>query len=183
MVKLGLCGVLLFFLPLVGWGQITTLPASVDSVTNGNTSDAVIADGVFTMGDGGARKIKGSYFKVSGPTAARTFTFPDANATITQTIFSGTITLDTTSIASTACTTVVAGSTNSVAATGVLTTDTVIITPNASIKAQGGFTAATTGGLTVTAYPTSGYVNLDVCNWSSGAIVPGTVVVNVKVLR
>lgn len=102
---------------------------------------------------------------------------------VVRTIDAGTLTLATTSISSTACQTVTPGSINSVASANVLSTDTIIITPNASIKAQTGFIPATTGGLTIAAYPTAGYVNVDVCNWSTGALTPGTVVLNWRVTR
>jgi collagen type VII alpha len=108
---------------------------------------------------------------------------PTTAGALTVTVFSGTITLATNSIASQGCQTVSAGSVNSVAATGVLTTDVIGATANGSIKAVTGFAPLTTGGLTIMPYPTAGFINLDVCNWSTGAIVPGAVVVNVKVTR
>ena len=98
-------------------------------------------------------------------------------------VASGTLTLATSAIASGACQAVTAGSINSAAAAGVLTTDTVSFTPNGSIKAVTGYTPGTTGGLAVTAYPTSGYVNFDVCNWSASSITPGAVTLNWKVTR
>jgi hypothetical protein len=107
----------------------------------------------------------------------------DGPYTYTRTIFHGTLTLDTTPLLTTACTTIVDGTTNSVAATGVLATDTVVMTPNLSIKAQGGFTPVTTGGLAVTAVPKSGYIGVDVCNWSSITVTPGAVTLNLTVTR
>jgi hypothetical protein len=99
------------------------------------------------------------------------------------TIASGTLTLATSAISAGSCQSITAGSVNSAAATGVLTTDTVTFTPNGSIKAVTGFTPGTSGGLTVTAYPTAGYVNFDVCNWSAASITPGAVTLNWKVTR
>jgi len=96
---------------------------------------------------------------------------------------SGTLSLATTAIASGACQTVTEGSVNSAAATGVLTTDVINFTPNASIKAVTGYTPAANGGLTITAYPTAGYVNFDVCNWTSGSITPGAITLNWRVAR
>ncbi len=117
-------------------------------------------------------------------TKVATTAYADAAAAgRTGTIFSGTITLATNSIASTACQTVTDGSVNSVTATNVLSTDTVEVTANGSIKAVVGFTPATTGGLTIAPYPKSGFVNLDVCNWSTGSLTPGAVTVNVRVVR
>lgn len=100
------------------------------------------------------------------------------SGTITTTIASGTASLGTSSISSTGCATVV-----TVSASGVAATDSIIWNPNASIKAVTGYTPATTGGLTIAAYPTSGNVNFDVCNWSSGPITPGAVTLNWRVVR
>ena len=103
---------------------------------------------------------------------------PGSPVNATQTIASGTAALGTSAIASTACATVV-----TVAATGVAATDVISFTPNASIKAVTGYTPATTGGLSITAYPTSGNVNFDVCNWASGSLTPGAVTLNWRVSR
>lgn len=97
---------------------------------------------------------------------------------VAQIIGSGTAALGTSSISSGACATVV-----TVSATGVASTDTITWTPNASIKAVTGYTPATTGGLSIAAYPTSNNANFDVCNWSSGSITPGAVTLNWKVVR
>ena len=97
---------------------------------------------------------------------------------LVQGIASGTSALGTSSIASGACATVV-----TTTATGTASTDTIEWTPNASIKAVTGYTPATTGGLSIAAYPTSGNVNFDVCNWSSGSLTPGAVTLNWRVVR
>jgi hypothetical protein len=70
-----------------------------------------------------------------------------------------------------------------VSATGAASTDSIIWNPNASIKAVTGYTPSTSGGLSIAAYPTGGYVNFDVCNWTSGAIAPGAVTLNWRVVR
>lgn len=101
-----------------------------------------------------------------------------ASVTLAETISSGTATLGTSAIASGACATVV-----TVAATGVATTDTIAWNPNASIKAVTGYAPSTSGGLTIAAYPTSGNVNFDVCNWSASSIAPGAVTLNWRVVR
>jgi hypothetical protein len=98
-------------------------------------------------------------------------------------VASGTLALATSAIASGACQTVTAGSINSAAAAGVLSTDTITFTPNGSIKAVTGYTPGTSGGLTIAAYPTVGYVNFDVCNWSASSITPGAVTLNWEVTR
>lgn len=112
-------------------------------------------------------------------TTPLTFTQFSINPTkITQTIASGTSALGTSSISSGACATVV-----TTTATGVASTDTIQWTPNASIKAVTGYAPSTSGGLSIAAYPTSGNVNFDVCNWSSGSITPGAVTLNWRVVR
>jgi hypothetical protein len=102
---------------------------------------------------------------------------------LTTTIASGSLALATSEIASYACQTVTQGSVNSAAATNVATTDVITFMPNGSIKTVTGYTPAAAGGLTVTAYPTAGYVNFDVCNWTVAAITPGAVTVNWRVVR
>lgn len=104
-------------------------------------------------------------------------------ATGTVTIASGALALATSEIASGACQTVTEGSVNSAAATGVATTDVITFTPNATIKAVTGYVPLTAGGLTINAYPTAGYINVDVCNWSAAAITPGAVTINWRVVR
>lgn len=99
-------------------------------------------------------------------------------------IANGTLSLATSSISSGTCQTVTAGSVNSAAATGANpSTDTVSWVPNASLSAVTGFAPSTSGGLSITPYLTSGYVNFDVCNWSGSTITPGAVTVVWQVLR
>lgn len=93
-------------------------------------------------------------------------------------IASGTAALGTSAISSATCATVV-----TVSATGVASTDVIAFTPNASIKAVTGYAPLTTGGLSITAYPTTNNVNFDVCNWSNGSITPGAVTLNWRVAR
>ena len=93
-------------------------------------------------------------------------------------IAGGSNALDFASTATGACATVI-----SVAATGVVSTDVIIFTPNASIKAVTGYVPASTGGFSITAYPTSGYVNFEACNWTAGTVDPGSITVNWMVMR
>jgi len=93
-------------------------------------------------------------------------------------VISGSSALGTSAISSGACATVVTAS-----ATGVATTDRVSWSPNGSIKAVTGYVPATTGGLSIAAYPTANAVNFDVCNWTSGSVTPGAVTVNWSVLK
>ena len=103
--------------------------------------------------------------------------------TITQTIASGSLALATSSINTGACQTVTQGTTNSAAASGVVSTDTIIFTPNGSLSGVAGFVPSTSGGFSIAAYPTSGYVNFDVCNWTGSNGAPGAVTVNWRVTR
>lgn len=115
----------------------------------------------------------------TGPTtAAKTFTLPNADATLTYTVASGTAALGTSEIASTACAAVV-----TVAATGVVTTDVITWTPNADISAVTGYAPVLTGGLTIYPYPTSGNVNWLACNPTASAVTPGAVTLNWRVVR
>lgn len=103
----------------------------------------------------------------------------DLPSTSTQTIASGTATLGTSAISSGSCASVV-----SVAASGVLTTDTIKYTPNADPTSTTGYGASSSGAvLSVYAYPTSGYVNFKVCNSTSGSITPGSMTLNWEVTR
>jgi hypothetical protein len=99
------------------------------------------------------------------------------------TVASGSLALATSAIAAGACQAVMDGTVNSAAATGVTTTDVIEFTPNKSIKTVTGHVPGITGGLTIMAYPTSGYVNFDVCNWSNASIAPGPVTLNWRVTR
>jgi len=105
----------------------------------------------------------------------------DGNAaTVTNgavTIATGATAMGVTLIAANSCASVV-----SVAATGVVSTDVIGFTPNASIKAVTGYTPA--GTLTISAYPTAGFVNFDVCNKNqANSVTPGAVTLNWRVSR
>ena len=91
--------------------------------------------------------------------------------------------LATSSISSGSCQAVTAGSVNSASAALVSTSDVIAFTPNGSIKAVTGYAPSTSGGLTITAYPTAGYVNFDVCNWTPAGVTPGAVTLNWKVIQ
>jgi hypothetical protein len=104
--------------------------------------------------------------------------FQNSNANLTQTIANGATALSTSSVgAAPTCVTTTA------TATGTLSTDTIDWNPNASIKGVTGYVPSTSGGLSITAYPTSGNVNFDVCNWTSSSIIPGAVTINWSVRR
>ena len=139
--------------------------------TTGDLVSCTVASTTCTLAD--------SLFKISGPTASRTYTFPDANATITRTIANGTIALNTTTINTGACSAAQTGS-----ATGTLTTDNVLVDFNADPTGTTGYAPVTTGMLTIIKYPTADTVNVKVCNLTASNITPGaTVTLNFRVVR
>jgi tetratricopeptide (TPR) repeat protein len=95
----------------------------------------------------------------------------------------GTTALGTSSIASGACQAVSAGSVNSSAATGATTASKILWTPAASLQSVTGYQVSTSGALSIDAYPTSGYVNFNVCNWTAGSITPRALTLNWELLR
>ena len=101
-----------------------------------------------------------------------------ASLACSHTVASGTAALGTGALSSGACATAV-----TVTASGVTSTDTIIWTPNGSVKAVTGYAPSTSGGIGIAPYPTAGNVNFDQCNWSTGTITPGAVTLNWRVVR
>lgn len=96
-------------------------------------------------------------------------------------IASGAYTVDTASINANTCASAVA-----VPASGVITTDTIIATPNAILSSVTGFGVTTAGAVRVDVYPTDtdgGKVNFQFCNPTGATIDPGSVTFNWKVIR
>jgi len=98
--------------------------------------------------------------------------------TVTQTIASGSTAMGTGAITTGVCATVI-----TVAATGVTTTDRIVITPNADPTAVTGYAVSATGSLYIQSYPTSGNVNFKVCNNTSGSLTPAALTINWGVTR
>jgi hypothetical protein len=94
-----------------------------------------------------------------------------------QNIFSGSSALGTSPISSATC------ALTSVTATGLLTSDVIITTFNSDPTGTTGFIPSTSGILTVIIYPTANTINIKVCNNTSSSITPGSVTVNLKVIR
>jgi len=113
---------------------------------------------------------------ITGGTITGTGTI--ACATCTVTVASGTSALGTSAISANSCATVV-----TTAATGTLSTDTITWAPNADISGVTGYGVASTDGLKVYPYPTSGNVNWRVCNGTGSSITPGAVTLNWRVVR
>lgn len=150
-----------------------TIGAALATSINGLTLTS--STGTFTLTNAKTLAVSNTltFTGTDGSTAAF-----GAGGTVTYTVASGTSALGTSAIASGACATVVTTS-----ATGVASTDAVIITPNGSIKAITGYIPATTGGLSIVAYPSSNNVNIDVCNWSSASLTPSALTLNWRVVR
>ena len=116
---------------------------------------------------------------ISTITNTGTLTLPTTTSTLTYTVASGTSALGTSSISSAACATVV-----TTTATGTATTDVIVNWGfNGDPTAVTGYTASTSGMLTIIAYPTSNNVNFKVCNNTSGSITPGAITLNWRITR
>jgi hypothetical protein len=63
-----------------------------------------------------------------------------------------------------------------------MTVNKIVWTPAASLQGVTGYKVSVSGGLSIDSYLTSGYVNFNVCNWTSAAIVPGALTLNWTVL-
>jgi hypothetical protein len=55
----------------------------------------------------------------------------------------------------------------------------IVYTPNADPTSTTGYGGSSTGAiLSVYVYPTSGYINFKVCNWTGNSITPGAITFN-----
>lgn len=97
---------------------------------------------------------------------------------LTTTIATGTSALGTGAISSATCASVV-----TTAATNVATTDVILAGFNGDPTAVTGYTPATTGMLTIVAYPSANNVNFKVCNNTGSSITPGAITLNWRVSR
>ena len=151
----------------VGTGDIAN--SSVDLTTK--------VTGILPGANGGTGN---GFFAVSGPASSlKTFTFPNASATIGQVVASGSsLALGTSAISGNSCATVVTAT-----ATGTLTTDVISWTPNADWSGVTGYGDASTDGLIVYVYPTADTVNFKVCNGTGTSITPGAASINWRVAR
>jgi hypothetical protein len=110
-------------------------------------------------------------FNTNSLTASRSVTWPDAAFTVGQSIASGTATMTTAAIAGGAC-----GTTVTVAATGVATTDAITWSFNASVGIN-------PGELNVTQWPTANNVNFQYCNETGASVTPTAATLNWRVVR
>lgn len=156
-------------------GQILQRGASIWAGTSTPTLGASGTLGSVTMGNAtsGLMTIQ----PVAGALTSTTMFIPSLNKTFTATIASGSTALNTAAIASTAC------NTTNAAAGGIVSTDVIAVSFNASSAAVTGYAPVTTGGLSIRPYPTNGTVNFEVCNGTLSSITPGAITVNWHVAR
>jgi hypothetical protein len=102
---------------------------------------------------------------------------------VAVTVAKGSLALTTAPILSGSCQAVTAGTVNSAKAVGVVSTDVIAFNPDKSIHAVAGYGPGAREGLSITAYPTAGYVNFDVCNGSGSVVTPGALTLNWSVSR
>lgn len=116
----------------------------------------------------------GGTITLQAPNTASAFTdtLPAATGTLPVTIANGTASMTTAAIGAGAC-----GTTVTVAAAGVLTTDVIDTDFNAAV------TAANMGLFTFHAWPTSGNVNFNYCNPGASSLTPTAMTVNWSVRR
>lgn len=163
------------------WTAANTFNAPVDMsgasafrVPVGALLDPVAVGGVSF--DSTAARLKyhngGSVISVVGPATVDLFTNKSTSAgPLTGTVASGTATMTVALIGAGAC-----GTTVTVAATNVLTTDSIEFAANAAV-------AANPGVLTVNRWPTANNVNFNYCNPTAAGVTPNATTLNWRVVR
>jgi hypothetical protein len=155
---------------LGGTNYSCSTPCASGALPNGLSSGAngsgLTTQQLTLTGGGFSNKETGTF------TANRARTVQDASGTESLTIASGTARLGTSSISAKSCASAI-----TVTAKGVLTTDTLIVTPNAA-------PASHYASLTLSnSYSIPGSVNILVCNPTSEPLTPGAATVNWRVVR
>lgn len=151
--------------PVIGTSIVPTAAGAVDL---GSTS---LPFGNLWVGTAGTNNFK---FAPAATAQATTVTIADpalASVGLPLKIASGTATMTTASIGTLAC-----GTTVTVAASGVLTTDSIIFSFNAA-------PAANPGELQVNSWPTANNVNFNYCNPTAGSVTPTAATLNWRVVR
>ena len=116
---------------------------------------------------------------VSGPTATRTVTVPDANWTAVQKIASGQTAMPTGSLAANSC----SASATTATATGALTTDAMEINYASDPTGATGYGGGTSGGISIRYWITADTMNFKLCNETGSSITPGALSVNWRITR
>lgn len=110
------------------------------------------------------------------------FIFSQSGSTVvvgsTQTLCSGSITLGTSAITSGA-----KGNSATSSCSGLVTTDTIVLTPNVEAFGITGFVPSANGILTVSCWPTANTVNCEEANNTAGSITPSAITLNYRVVR
>lgn len=101
-----------------------------------------------------------------------------ASATLTQTICSGTVTVNPGAISSGA-----KSSTITATCTGLLTTDNIQLDFNSDPTATTGYVPSSSGILTIFKFPTANTINVVVENNTAGSVTPGSLTLNYRVVR
>jgi hypothetical protein len=171
-------------------GGITTLTGDVNASGSGSVAATVKGiNGTIVSGLG-----SGLYYNTTGTGVPSIATSPQVVAAlnnspstqlltsllpsnVTLTICSGTITLSGT-IGS-----VATGSIGSATCTGLVSTDTILITSNTNIFGVTGFLPTANGILTLSTYPTTNTINVVAENNTSGSITISGPTVNYRVVR
>lgn len=164
-------------------GSLTISPTTGAVVASLNVGNANSWTANQTFNTSTAR-IKGSSTGVTSIASANssgtnyTATLQALTGTLSITVASGAKALATSAISSGACT-----SAQTDTATGTLTTDSIIATFSADPTSTTGYSASTSGMLTIISYPTADTVNFKVCNNTMASITPGAATINWRVIR
>lgn len=177
------------------WGSVSTLGVCISPIYSGTVKAAAFSTGgtppALTPGTGGPIALAEGTAPSVGPATGVDVIYADSTQhkilasfnngsyfQFPQVIASGSTALDFASTATGACATVITAT-----ATGAASTDVILFNANASIKAVTGYVPASTGGFSISAYPTTNAVNFEACNWTSGTVDPGSITVNWAVIR
>jgi len=173
--------------------EVIQLPKSTGGVTSFNTRVGAVTTQASDIPDNGANtsgtasNLSGTPALPNGTTATTqaasdnttklaTDAFVMANST--HTVASGTQALATSLISSGTCATAI-----TVAATGALTTDNLMLDFTTDPTAITGYVPATTGVLTIFKYLTADTVHIKVCNMTFSDITPGAATLAYRVVR
>jgi len=174
-------------LPLSGTGSVcmstncvmTTPTLGVATASTINSLTITPSTGTLTIASGKTLTFSNTatFTATDGKTYALPVPATTSTSTIPQIVASGATALATSAIGSGSCNTTTAS------ASGVLTTDVVSAGFNGSVSGVTGYTAATSGALSIRPYPTANNVNFEVCNSTLASITPGAVTLNWHVTR